>query len=144
MFTGFQTVDFETIQCIDYSVSKLVKPVDYFAKDGTHYRIPYAQSTDFASIPKQLWGPPLYLIPTGFWSLPAIAHDAAFRNTLLIVNDDGSTQLANLTEQQCNDLFLEAMQAIKPNPTPFEKLQMEAIFQGVSIGGASAFKDDRS
>ena len=144
MFTGFQTVDFEVIQCIDFSVSKLAKPVDYFAQDGTRYRIPLGQSTDFASIPKQLWGPPLYLIPTGFWSLPAIAHDAGFRNTLLIVNADGSTQLANLSEKQCNDLFLEMMQAIKPNPTVFEKLQMEAIFQGVSIGGASAFKDDRS
>ena len=142
--TGFSSVDFETIQCIDYSVSKLVKPVDYFAQDGTHYRIPYAQSTDFASIPKQLWGPPLYLIPTGFWSLPAVLHDAGFRNTLLIVNPDNSTQLANLTEKQCNDLLLESMQAIKPNPTPFEKLQMEAIYSGVSIGGGSAFSEDRA
>ena len=46
--TGFSTIDFETIQCIDYSVSKLVKPVDYFAQDGTHYRIPYAQSSVLA------------------------------------------------------------------------------------------------
>jgi hypothetical protein len=140
---GFDSVDFQTIQCIDYSVSKLVKPVDYFSRDGTHYRIPYAQPTDFASIPKVLWGPPLYLIPTGWWSLPCIAHDSAFRNMLLVVLPDGSTKLASLNEQQCNDLLLESMQAIKPNPTAFEKLQMEAIFQGVSIGGGSAFKDDR-
>jgi hypothetical protein len=141
---GFNTVDFETIQCIDYSVSKLVKPVDYVARDGTHYRIPYAQPTDFASIPKVLWGPPLYLIPTGWWSLPTIMHDSAFRNMLLIVLPDGSTQLAGLNEQQCNGLLLEAMQSIKPNPTAFERLQMDAIFAGVSIGGAGAFKDDRA
>ena len=144
MSFGFSSVDFETIQCIDYSVSKLVKPVDYFARDGTRYRIPYAQPTDFASIPKVLWGPPLYLIPTGWWSLPTVLHDAAFRNMLLIVLPDGSTQLAGLNEKQCNDLLLESMQSIKPNPTAFEKLQMNAIFAGVSIGGSGAFSDDRA
>jgi hypothetical protein len=144
MSFGFSSVDFETIQCIDYSVSKLVKPVDYVARDGTHYRIPYAQPTDFASIPKVLWGPPLYLIPTGWWSLPCVLHDSSFKNMLLVVNADGSTQLAGLNEQQCNDLLLEAMQSIKPNPTEFEQLQMDAIYEGVSIGGSHAFNDDRS
>src|ERR1035437_1618065 len=113
MESGFSTVDIEITFCIDFSVSKLVKPIDYVAKDGTIYRIPYAQPTDFASIPKALWGPPLFLIPTGWWSIPTLAHDAAFRNMLLVVNPAGQvgfTRLANLNEQQCNDLLLEMMQ----------------------------------
>lgn len=141
---GFSTQDVEIMFSVDLSVAKLVKPVDYVARDSTVYRIPYAQPTDFASIPKELWGPPLYLIPTGWWSLPTVMHDSAFRNMLLVVNSDGSTQLANLNEQQCNDLLLESMQSIKPNPTMFEKLQMDAIFTGVSIGGIKPFEDDRS
>lgn len=144
MESGFNTVDVQIIFCIDFSVSKLVKPIDYSARDGTIYRIPYAQPTDFASIPKALWGPPLFLIPTGWWSIPTLAHDAAFRNLLLVVNPDGSTQLANLTEGQCNGLLLEMMQSIKPHPTLFEKAQMEAIYAGVSIGGGHAFNNDRS
>lgn len=71
-------------------------------------------------------------------------HDAAFRNMLLVVLPDGTTKLANLDEQQCNDLLLEMMQSIKPNPTAFEQAQMDSIFAGVSIGGGSAFRDDRA
>ena len=144
MSFGFRTQDVEIMFAVDLSVSKLVKPIDYFSRDGTHYRIPYAQPTDFASIPKALWGPPLFLIPTGWWSIPTLAHDAAFRNMLQIVNPDGTTPLANLNEKQCNDLLLEMMQSIKPNPTLFEKAQMDAIYTGVSIGGQRAFDNDRS
>lgn len=141
---GFQTVDFETICCVDFSVSKLLKPVDYVARDGTHYRIPFAQPTDFASIPKELWGAPLFLIPFGWYSLPAAGHDALYQNLMQVVAADGSVSLANRTEQQSNDLLLEMMQAIKPNPTEFENLQMQTIMTGLSIGGWHAFKQDRS
>jgi Protein of unknown function (DUF1353) len=140
----FSTVDFEVICNVDFSVSKLLKPVDYFANDGTQYRIPLAQPTDFASIPQEFWGAPLFLIPYGWYSLPAAGHDSAYQNLLLKVNADGSTALANLTEDQSNDLLLEMMQAMKPNPTTFEKLQMSAIYHGVTIGGWHAFKVDRS
>lgn len=140
----FSTVDFEVICDVDFSVSKFLKPVDYTANDGVIYRIPLAQPTDFASVPSEFWGPPLFLIPYGWYSLPAAGHDSAYQNLLQIVNVDDTTKLANLTEDQSNDLLLEMMQTIKPNPTTFEKLQMAAIYHGVTIGGWHAFKQDRS
>jgi len=141
---GFKTVDFEVICSTDFSVSKLLKAVDYMAVDGTVYRIPFCQPTDFASIPKEFWGAPLFLIPYGWWSLPAAGHDALFQNLMLIVNADGTTRLANLPEDKCNALLLEMMQAIKPNPTEFEKLQMDAIIKGVVDFGWHAYKQDRA
>lgn len=141
---GFSTVDFETISCIDYSASKLLKAIRYHAKDGTIYEIPQYQPTDFASIPKIAWGFPLYLIPTGWYSIPVIGHDSAFQNLLLKVLPDGSKVLANLSEFQCNDLLLEMMQSIKPNATTFERAQMDAIYTGVTIGGYHSYKEDRA
>ena len=143
MQNGFSTQLVKIIFATDLSCAKALEPMRYQSFDGTVYEIPYCQPTDFASTPPLTWGPPLYLIPTGWWAIPAMGHDAAFQNTLLVVNEDGSKTKANLTEQQCNALFLEMMQAIKPNPTLFEKLQMEAIYEGVTIGGWHAFKEDR-
>lgn len=144
MESGFSTVDFQCIACIDFSVSKLAKPVDYISKAGTRYRIPYGQGTDFASIPSALWGAPLFLIPYGWYSLPAMLHDSGFRNNLLIVNADSTISLAALSESQCNDLLLEAMRSLKPNPGALESMQMHAIFEGVALFGFNAYRSDRS
>ena len=76
-----------------------------------------------------------------------MGHDAAFKNLLLVVNSDGSKQKAFPgadTEGACNVLLLEMMQAIKPNPTVFEKAQMDAIYEGVTVGGFHSFKEDRN
>lgn len=144
MFHGFTTVDFQTISCLDFSVTKLVKPIGYISKYGTHYELELGQPTDFASIPCEFWGPPLFLIPTGWYSLPAMFHDGGFQNLLRVVKLDGTKELAKLTETQCNDLLLEMMQYLKPTPTLLERAQMEAIYRGVIIGGWHAFKEDRS
>lgn len=143
--TGFQTVDFEVIASVDFSTSKFLKPVGFISKSGRHFQIPFCQPTDFASIPSAFWGAPLFLIPFGWWCLPAGIHDSAFQNLLEEVMPDGTIQLAKIqTEAECNDLILEAMQSIKPNPTIFEKAQMDAIYEGVTLGGWHAFKQDRS
>lgn len=144
MESGFSTQMVEIIFSTDLSCAKFLKFVDFIAPDGTHYRIPAFQPTDFGSIPKLLWGPPLYLIPTGWWTIPCAGHDAAFQNTLQIVNADGSIKLASLTEAQANTLLKEMMQAIKPYPNAFELTQMNAIYEGVKWGGASAFAADRA
>jgi len=144
MESGFSTVDVEIIYSLDLSVCKLIKPVDYISKSGMHYRIPIGASTDFASVPKELWGALLFLIPTGWYSLPAELHDSAYQNTLQVIDGQCNIMIANLNEQESNDLLLEAMQSIKPQPTLFEKAQMDAIYEGVTIGGWHAFKEDRS
>jgi hypothetical protein len=143
---GFSTQDWQSYNCINAEnrlVSKFLKPVDYWAADGTQYRIVGAM-TDYASTPPEVWGPPFFLIPYGWWSLPAAGHDDAFQNRLLIVQTDGTTHLADLTERESNDLLDEMMQAIKPNPTVFEKAQMDAIYEGVTIGGFHSYKVDRT
>jgi hypothetical protein len=145
----FSSQDWQSYNAIDANgrlISKVLKPVFYLSLDGTLYEIPPFQPTDYASAPPALWGPPLFLIPYGWWSLPALGHDSAFQNSLLAVNSDGLKHLAFPgadTEGACNVLLLEMMKAIKPNPTTFEKLQMDAIYEGVTIGGWHAFKEDR-
>jgi hypothetical protein len=141
---GFSTQAVKIIFATDLSCSKLLESVRYTSINGVVYEIPEYQQTDFASTPSVIWGAPLFLIPTGWWAIPTLAHDAAFQNTLLVVNQDGTTTKANLTEQECNDLLMEMMKAIKPSPTLFERAQMEAIFIGCTIGGFHAYKADRS
>jgi len=128
----------------DLSCSKFLEAVRYQAKDGTLYEIPEYCPTDFASTPRETWGPPLFLIPTGWWCLAVGGHDAAYRNLLLIVQTDGTKHLADLTEFESNDLLLEMMESLKPNPTPLERAQMDAIYAGVTLGGWHAFKEDRA
>ena len=143
----FSTQIWESINAIDANgrvISKLIKPVPYLSLKGDLFEIPDHQPTDYASAPPPLWGPPLYIIPYGWWSLPAAGHDSGFQNLLIRMMPDGTKTIANLTEPQCNDLLNEMMNAIKPNPTPFEILQRDAIYAGVTLGGWHAFKQDRS
>ena len=144
----FSTQDWETINAIDAQgrlIANLLKPVFYLSQDSESlYELPAFAPTDYASVPQELWGAPLFLIPYGWWSLPAFGHDTGFQNKLLKLLPGGSKALARLTEPQCNDLILEMMNAIKPSPTAFEKLQRDAIYEGVTIGGWHAFKEDRS
>jgi Protein of unknown function (DUF1353) len=147
MESGFSTTDFEVICATDFSCAKLLKSVDYVARDGMRYRAPYMAATDFASVPDEFWGAPLFLIPTGWYALPALFHDCAYRNDLLKESgadlSSGGWVTANLMKQQCDDLLCEMMQAIKPAPTDLERLQMQAIHQGLVLGGWHAFRSDR-
>lgn len=153
MTPGFNTQMVKIIFDLDLSTAKTLEPVRYTDLDGTVYEIPVYQPTDFASTPKAVWGAPLFLIPTGWWTIPCLGHDAAYQNTLLIVEvgvqasacvESETRRLANLTEKQSNDLLNRMMAAVKPSPTEFERLQMAAIYEGVTIGGWYAFKEDRS
>lgn len=141
---GFSTQLVKIIFATDLSCAKFLEPVWYTSLNGDVYEIPLYLQTDFASTPPVTWGAPLFLIPTGWWAVPAAGHDSAFQNTLLVVNQDGTKTLANLTEQECNDLLMEMMDAIKPNPTLFEIAQRDAIYIGCTIGGFHSYKVDRA
>jgi len=138
---GFKNLQWELITN-SFDQWKLLKPEYYQAKDGTLYMMPAGAGSDLASIPRILWGPPLYLPKCGWYTPAAVLHDLAFRNALMVVNNDG-IKIANLAEDKCNLLILEAMQSLRPNPTALEKIQMEAIYQGLAIGGSSSFREDR-
>jgi hypothetical protein len=141
---GFSTQLIKIIFATDLSCAKLLESVRYTSFNGTVYEVPRYQATDFASTPPETWGAPLFLIPTGWWAIPTLSHDAAFQNTLLVDNQDGTTSVANLTESQSNDLLLEMMKAIKPNPTLFEIAQRDAIVAGVTLFGWHSYKQDRA
>ena len=142
MKRGFSTQLFKTIS--DFQQFKLLEEIRYGATDGTQYLIPLYASSDLASTPQAVWGALLFLVPNGWYAVSAFLHDSAFQNTLLVEDANGIRRLANLTEAQANDLLLEAMHWQKPTPTDFERLQMNAIYEGVAIGGWNAFKEDRS
>ena len=143
---GFTSQDWETINTIvnNRLFSKSLKPTYYMAKDGTLYLIPAFDPTDYASIPPELWGPPLFLIPYGWYCQAVRLHDCAYGNRLLIVQTDGTTHLADLSRAESDGLLREAMESLKPNPTLEEKAQTEAIYDGVTVGGWHAFKEDRT
>lgn len=144
----FSTQQIQIIFASDLSCAKTLAPVRFTDTDGAIYEVPACQPTDFASTPPTTWGFPLYLIPTGWWAIPALFHDSAFQNLLRIIRShlDGSESWipANLTEQESNDLLKRMMQTIKPTPTLHERLQLDAIYEGVTLGGWHAFKEDRS
>src|ERR1019366_1239639 len=138
----FSTQDWESINAIDANgrlISKLLKPVFYLDLSGELFETPSFQPTDYASAPPPLWGAPLFLIPYGWWSLTAAGHDSGFQNLLLQLLPDGTKLVANLTETQCNNLLNEMMDAIKPNPTPFEIIQRKTIVEGVTLLGWHAY-----
>ncbi len=130
MQQGFQNCDWLTINEEDFRHCKLLKDEDYLSLNGTHYRIPRGAYSDLASTPPEIWG--------------AYLHDSAYQNTLLIVNSEGFTKLANLKKDECDNLLLEAMNSVNPNPSEFQKLQRDAIYKGVSYGGYHSYKEDRN
>ena len=137
-FFGFSTRYAVTVTS-DFRIFAMMEPVDFFARDGRHFRIPKAATSDLASIPRPAWS---LLPPAGTdgaeYALAAFGHDAAYRNTLLLVNADGTTQKAALSKEDC-DLFLrEAMIACNvPMDIVF------AIYEAVRLAGSSAFAGDR-
>ena len=137
-FQGFQTRYANTVTS-DFRIFALLDAIDYIALDGTRYRLPKAARSDLASIPRPLWS---LLPPTGAdgaeYGLAAFLHDLCYRDTLLLVNPDGSTQLAHLTKERSDNLLREAMLACQV-PAAI----VETIYEAVVLAGGSSFAGDR-
>ena len=104
---------------------------------GKLFRIPEESTTDGASTPVALW---LEIPPFGTYWRAAALHDAAYRNTLQIQNASATGwQPANLSKQEADDLLNEAM--ILDN---VPELKRVAIYEGVKLGGTTAFDQDRA
>jgi hypothetical protein len=115
----------------------VVEPITYIAANGNTYVVPRGARTDGCSTPKEIWP---FLPPFGDYWLAAVLHDAGYQNTLLVENEQGTAlQTANLTKEQCDNLFKEAMQTLGVNEATVDK-----IYWGVSVGGWKAFKTDRT
>lgn len=126
--------------------------IEYLSLAGRLYRIPKLTQSDLASIPRALWSE---LPPQGAdgaeYGLAALGHDAAYRDALLawpgaetpasapIPNDNTGWAKATLSKADCDLLLREMMLACK-----VPDFIAEVIYQGVHLGGQTAFDKDRS
>ena len=111
---------------------KLTEPMHYTARDGRTFVVPPGAATDGASTPAMLAS---LLPPTGDYWQSAVLHDAAYRGDLQL--PDGAK--ANLTKDECDNLLKEAMELSGVDP-----VTAATIYEGVRLGGAAAFREDRS
>lgn len=109
----------------------VVNPITYIAADGRTFIIPRGSVTDGCSTPPELWP---FIPPFGTYWLAAVLHDAGYRNTLL--NGDGT--IANLSQDDCDSLFKEAMLSLGTEASTAEK-----IYLGVHECGWIAYQKDR-
>lgn len=138
MKTGFST-RFANTLTVDFRIFALMEPIDYIAQDGTHYRMPKAARSDLASIPRPLWA---LLPPAGDdgaeYGLPAFLHDCSYRGTLNLIQEDGTAILAMVTKERADLLLKESMELCGVPPAI-----VLTIYEGVRLGGASSFREDR-
>ena len=129
----FQNTPFK-VSTMDGRNFTLLADVYYLAADGTRYCLPAGAMSDGASTPREIW---TLIPPFGPYWPAAFLHDAAYRNTLLVWNGAAWVKAA-LARGQCDALLLEALAALGVGA-----LERQAIYDGVVLGGASAFNSDR-
>ena len=115
----------------------LLDALEIQVSNGDIYRAPIGSATDGVSTPRWLW--PI-LPPTGDDWLPAVLHDAAYRNTLQrYCPATDHWQLAKLTQAQADRLLLEALRA-----NGVRWLKRTVIYTALRLVGGKAFKEDRA
>ena len=127
-------VDLRTENGLD---DTLLSPLDFKSRSGITYRAPVGTTTDGVSTPRFLWR---IIPPNGDADfLPAVIHDAAYRNQLLIYcRVTGQYSRANLTQFQSDRLLAEALQA-----NGVGVIKRNVIYYALRLFGARAFHADR-
>ncbi len=123
MTPGFQsrTARVETFDGHNFT---LVDSVVYVTGSGEVITIISGAKTDGASTPRALWT--LGIPPFGPYWLATVLHDYLYRSS-------------QKTRSECDDLLLEAMLSLGVS-----HMIARLIYEGVRLGGASSFDDDRS
>lgn len=119
---------------------ELLASLDYVARDGRRFRVPMGATSDGCSTPPELWAlmGKQWLAPFGTYWPAAVIHDAAYRNSLRLVTNDGVGSPANLAKDECDALFLEIMEYLGTSVG-----ERSAIYEGVHLLGWGAFREDR-
>lgn len=105
----------------------VLAPVEYVIGDTDQkIVVPAGFVTDLASIPPKLWGPPLYLTPTGQYGRAAIIHDYLYWSQ-------------KCARDQADRLLVLAMKESEVGG--FDEF---AIYEGVHLGGKGAWAADKS
>ena len=133
MMPGFQSFTFK-VATSDGRNFELLEDAEYLSRGLVLYRIPQGATSDGASTPRGTWNA---LPPFGDYWRAAVLHDAAYRGTLQVFDGNGFSA-ANLSKADCDNLLLEAMQLCG-----VDELTSRTIYEGVHLGGASSFTEDR-
>jgi len=110
------------VESSDGRFFKLLEPLVYTSESGEVIIVPEGATTDGASTPQAIWN---IIPPFGTYWLAAILHDYLYR-------------LTKRPKAECDGLLLEAMTSLG-----VDRLLRETIYDGVRLGGASAFDEDR-
>ena len=115
----------------------LLDALEFQVRSGEIYQAPPGSTTDGVSTPRWLWR----LIPPNGDAdfLPAVLHDAAYRNTLQLYCARTDTwRAANLTQRQADRLLREALLA-----NGVGILKRNVIYFALRLFGGQAFREDR-
>ena len=130
MTPGFNSLPFE-VSTADGRNFVLLEAVTYVTANGAAYVMPVGATSDGASTPPEIW---VNFPPFGTYWPAAFLHDCAYRATLLTA--DGKP--AMLAKADCDNLLKEAMRFCGTH-----SFTLNAIYEGVAIGGQSSFDSDR-
>jgi len=138
MIVVFTSSRMGLVRTFDHRNVVAAEPIEFTDDQGNRYRVPIGAPSDLASTPPVLWGPPMNLPPFGDYARSCKVHDAGFQKTLEIWSGEDWV-IADLSEDECNDLLLACMVADGVNED-----KRTRIYEGVKLFGWKAFRDDRS
>ena len=127
-----KTLDVRTGDGLD---DTLLEGLYYNSKDGKHYCAPIGSTTDGLSVPRCCQN----IIPAtgGNW-FSGVLHDSSYRGQLQVLQDDNWIP-ANLTQEQCDNLILEALES-----QGVGIVERELIYRALRLFGHVAFNEDRN
>lgn len=100
----------------------LLEELVYVTEAGETITVPVGSQADGCSTPKAVWN---LIPPFGAYWMAAVLHDYLYRKT-------------ERPKEECDLLFLEAMKSLG-----VDLLLRQTIYEGVHLGGAWSFDDDR-
>lgn len=121
MNSGFNT-EYLLVTSSDGRNFKLAQAFSFKRPSGEIIEVPVGTESDGASTPAVLWPT---IPPFGKYWKAAYLHDYLYRYT-------------QRNKDDCDLILKEAMKSLGVNP-----LEIEAIYEGVNLGGESSFEQDR-
>lgn len=127
---------------IDGHVWEVVEPFEYCLGEPNgpeRVIVPVGFLTDFASIPRPLWG---WLPPTGKYGKAAVIHDALYQNRQIMARSDvtlGAWYVARLVERgEADSILKEGMEVLGVS-----RFVRWIVYSGVRVGGHWAWETYR-
>lgn len=98
-------------------------------------RVPKGYKTDLASVP---WPATLFIPKSGDYNPAAVIHDYLYgkRGKVIVYDSQGQAYAMLYSRKDCDDIFLEAMVALKVNP-----FKARIIYSAVRTFGWKAWND---